>query len=98
MPFVSFKKNHDYENGDGTWTRYPTQVYIETDQRRQDAKDVLVLEQAAEIERLRTALEFYADAGNYCWDDDLNELVTAYQAGKLADEARRALAGQEGEG
>ena len=48
----------------------------------------------AENDRLREALKWYADPGNYCWDDDLCELVEAYQNGNLGKRAA-ALLNQE---
>jgi hypothetical protein len=47
-----------------------------------------------ERDRLRVALEWYADDGNYM--TEFGDLATAYENGKLAIWAREALA-QEGE-
>lgn len=47
--------------------------------------------QAAENARLRKALEFYADEGNYTYDKNGNHMSTAYENNKCGSVAREAL-------
>ena len=44
-----------------------------------------------QADKLADALKFYADADNYCWDDDGCELAIPYQDGNLEKIARAAL-------
>lgn len=53
---VDYLQNPDYENSDGTWTRYPSQLFIESDIRKQTAQETILLQYKSRVEALEAAL------------------------------------------
>lgn len=49
---VSFLKKADYQNADGSFTRFPDQIWIDKDITKQSAEHVLVLQYKDVIEKV----------------------------------------------
>lgn len=68
---VSFLENADYPNPDGSFTRFPEQIWIEGDIAKQSAEHVLILQYKKLLEEVSKDLESSKVQGN----SELNYLL-----------------------
>jgi len=61
---VSFLENADYPNPDGSFTRFPEQIWIEGDIAKQSAEHVLILQYKNLLEEVSKDLERSKVQGN----------------------------------
>jgi len=54
---VGFLKDADYKNDDGTWTRFPDQLWIESEVKKQTAEQVLILQYKDLLEQSAKMIE-----------------------------------------
>ncbi len=50
--FVNLLKNADYENKDGSWTRFPSQLWISDKVENQNAEQAVLLQYVAKVQEL----------------------------------------------
>ena len=66
MKYFAFYTSPDYENPDGSWTRYPAKLPIDQQVEKQSAAETMVVQYAARIKELEAFVKKFLDNFEDC--------------------------------